>query len=117
MQRTPDSEIQQVSDQAEAERIVSNIRSMQSQGRQIDFTKLETFANKLGGNHPITTWMLDQVEALGIDVAEGIWNQHSSRRIEERKKTERFRLTPVQRLEPEPPKEQKKSRWRKFFGL
>ncbi len=45
MQRTPNSEMQQVSDQAEAERIVSNIRSMQSQGRQIDFTKLETFAN------------------------------------------------------------------------
>ncbi len=65
--------------------------------------------------------MIDQVEALGIDVAEGILNQHRSRRIEERKKTERFRLTPVQRLEPEPPKEPpkepKKSRWRRFFGL
>lgn len=74
---------------AEAEQIVQNIRTLKEQKSAINLQEMEDFANRLGGNHPITTWMLDEIEAMGIDVARLILRRYEDRKIGPR----RFTLT------------------------
>ncbi|GIK83429.1 MAG: hypothetical protein BroJett025_00510 [Patescibacteria group bacterium] len=65
----------------EARLIVQEIRTQKEQKRLIDLSKLEAFANRLGGNHPVVTSMLDEVEAMGIDVVERILKQHADKKM------------------------------------
>ncbi len=64
----------------EAEQIVQDIRDMKLRKKPIDLSKLEAFANRLGGHHTITTWMLDEVEALGVDIAGILLKQYEQKK-------------------------------------
>lgn len=74
----------------EAEQIVEEIRRLKTENRVFSLQRMEDFANRLGGNHPITTWMLDEIEAMGIDVASGILEEFRSKKLEGYRK----KLTP-----------------------
>lgn len=65
----------------EAEQIVQEIRTQKEQKRLIDLSKLEAFANRLGGNHPVVTSMLDEVEEMGISVVERILKQYAYKKM------------------------------------